>query len=309
MLAAADVRELKELRDLLPKSQLAANNALRRCDQLEREKACAEKEGAHLRNEIIVLQKSISVANQTSAEVSRKLQQMKSDCERMVEKATQESQRASMAEARVAELEKERTAMLLAKQRDDEQSRGLRLNAKDLQQQVFVLKARTVDAATLKQDVIGLEAELSQERSKARAYAEEVERPLNVHRWRHLEGSDPAAHEMILQIHSLQRRLIAVTEAGAEKGMQLQELAAELALVREQLASRPGNDILRKLSKAQADVASKSRKIKALEAELRMRDNDTSATYLPDSSTKSQLSHWPPDNPDLTTHIESFSDL
>jgi hypothetical protein len=68
--------------------------------------------------------------SQTSAEVSRKLQQMKSDCERMVEKATQESQRASMAEARVAELEKERTAMLLAKQRDDEQSRGLRLNAK-----------------------------------------------------------------------------------------------------------------------------------------------------------------------------------
>jgi hypothetical protein len=47
-------------------AQLAANNALRRCDQLEREKACAEKEGAHLRNEIIVLQKSISVANQAS---------------------------------------------------------------------------------------------------------------------------------------------------------------------------------------------------------------------------------------------------
>lgn len=38
---------------------------------------------------------------------------------------------------------------------------------------------------------------------------------MNVHRWRHLEGSDPAAHELLLQVQALQRRLIAVTEASA----------------------------------------------------------------------------------------------
>lgn len=52
----------------------------------------------------------------------------------------------------------------------------------------------------------------SQERMKALALGEEVEKPMNVHRWRHLEGTDPAAHELLLQTQALQRRLIAQTE-------------------------------------------------------------------------------------------------
>jgi hypothetical protein len=35
---------------------------------------------------------------------------------------------------------------------------------------------------------------------------------LNVHRWRKLEGSDPATFELIQKIQTLQRRLIAKTE-------------------------------------------------------------------------------------------------
>lgn len=52
----------------------------------------------------------------------------------------------------------------------------------------------------------------AQERMKALALGEEVEKPMNVHRWRHLEGADPAAHELLLQTQALQRRLIAMTE-------------------------------------------------------------------------------------------------
>lgn len=37
---------------------------------------------------------------------------------------------------------------------------------------------------------------------------------MNVHRWRHLEGADPAAHELLLQTQALQRRLITMTEVG-----------------------------------------------------------------------------------------------
>ena len=51
-----------------------------------------------------------------------------------------------------------------------------------------------------------------QERMKAAALGQEMEKPMNVHRWRHLEGADPAAHELLLQTQALQRRLIAQTE-------------------------------------------------------------------------------------------------
>jgi len=51
-----------------------------------------------------------------------------------------------------------------------------------------------------------------QERTKVKALSEELENPLNVHRWRKLEGSDPSTYEMIQKIQTLQKRLITKTE-------------------------------------------------------------------------------------------------
>lgn len=48
--------------------------------------------------------------------------------------------------------------------------------------------------------------------SQVKALSEELENPLNVHRWRKLEGSDPETFEMIQKIQMLQKRLISKTE-------------------------------------------------------------------------------------------------
>jgi hypothetical protein len=45
-----------------------------------------------------------------------------------------------------------------------------------------------------------------------RALSEELENPLNVHRWRKLEGTDPQAYEMIIKIQTLQKKLTSKTE-------------------------------------------------------------------------------------------------
>lgn len=50
------------------------------------------------------------------------------------------------------------------------------------------------------------------ERTKVRALTEALATPMNVHRWRRLEGSDPAKLELVKKIQSLQKRLIAKTE-------------------------------------------------------------------------------------------------
>ncbi len=56
-----------------------------------------------------------------------------------------------------------------------------------------------------------LQRELLSERTKVKALSEELENPMNVHRWRKLEGSDPGTLEMIQKIQTLQKRLIAKT--------------------------------------------------------------------------------------------------
>ena len=49
----------------------------------------------------------------------------------------------------------------------------------------------------LKREVYHCQRELLQEKTKVKALSEELENPMNVHRWRKLEGSDPATYEMI----------------------------------------------------------------------------------------------------------------
>lgn len=57
--------------------------------------------------------------------------------------------------------------------------------------------------------VIQLEKAILKERTKSRALFDELEHPMNVHRWRILESSDPKRYEKILQIQSLQKQIIA----------------------------------------------------------------------------------------------------
>lgn len=43
----------------------------------------------------------------------------------------------------------------------------------------------------MKTEIFQLQRELLQEKTKVKALSEELENPMNVHRWRKLEGSDP----------------------------------------------------------------------------------------------------------------------
>ena len=63
-----------------------------------------------------------------------------------------------------------------------------------------------------RREVYHLQRELLRERTRCKALEEELENPMNIHRWRKLEGSDPSTYEMIQKIQTLQKRLIAKTE-------------------------------------------------------------------------------------------------
>jgi len=56
-----------------------------------------------------------------------------------------------------------------------------------------------------------------EERLQVKALSEELENPLNIHRWRKLEGTDPDTWEMLMKIKTLQKRLIKKTEEVVEK--------------------------------------------------------------------------------------------
>lgn len=81
-----------------------------------------------------------------------------------------------------------------------------------------------------------------------KALGEELEHPLNVHRWRKLEGSDPTTFELIRKVQTLQKRLIAKTEEVVEKNLAIQEKEKLYCELKQVLARQPGPEVIEQIS-------------------------------------------------------------
>merc|ERR1719223_2161951 len=104
-----------------------------------------------------------------------------------------------------------------------EESRGLQIKTAALKRELHIGKQQVANIDDLKKEVFQLQRELLQERTKVKALSEELENPMNVHRWRKLEGTDPAMYEMIQKVRTLQKRLIKKTEEVVSKDINIQE--------------------------------------------------------------------------------------
>lgn len=118
-------------------------------------------------------------------------------------------------------------------------------------------------------EVYHLQRELLQERTKVKALSEELENPMNVHRWRKLEGSDPAMYELIQKVRTLQKRLIKKTEEVTSKDFEIQEkerLHRELTSI---LEKQPGPEVKNQLQMYQENLGAKMKQMNAMHSELK----------------------------------------
>merc|ERR1712100_153942 len=127
-----------------------------------------------------------------------------------------------------------------------------------------------VNIEGLKKEIHHLNKELLQEQSKCKALQEELENPMNVHRWRKLEGSDPATYEMIQKVKMLQKRLIAKTEEVVEKDMLIQEKEKLYVQLKNILARQPGPEVAEQLAWYSQNLKEKTRQTRQMSAELKL---------------------------------------
>ena len=88
--------------------------------------------------------------------------------------------------------------------------------------------------------------------------SEELENPLNYHRWRKLEGNDPDTWEMLQKIQTLQKRLIRQTEAVVERDVIIQEKEKLYKELKNLLARQPGPEVADQLSIYQQNLKEKT---------------------------------------------------
>jgi len=128
----------------------------------------------------------------------------------------------------------------------------------------------------LKQEVASLNKELLNQKGKVKALRDEVEIPMNVHRWRKIEAVDQENYERILKIQALQRRLIAKTEEASEKDDLIKEKEKLYMELKNILARQPGPEIQQELAMYKENLKEKSAQMKKMMGELRQSQSQVS---------------------------------
>jgi hypothetical protein len=113
----------------------------------------------------------------------------------------------------------------------------------DLKCELRIVQSQAAQIGDLRNEIINLNKQLLTERLSVKALSEELENPLNYHRWRKLEGTDPDTWEMLQKIQTLQKRLIKKTEEVVEKDVVIQEKEKLYVELKNLLARQPGPEV------------------------------------------------------------------
>jgi chromosome segregation ATPase len=151
-----------------------------------------------------------------------------------------------------------------------EDIRVLKLKVGELRRALQLERRKGNSGDELRREVARLQRELLQESTKVKALSEELENPMNVHRWRRLEGSDPATFELIQKVQTLQRRLISKTEEVVERDLLLADKEKMYVQLKEVLKRQPGPEVAERLAAFQQALRDKTRQLRSMASELNM---------------------------------------
>ncbi|NXY29473.1 CFA58 protein, partial [Pomatorhinus ruficollis] len=151
-----------------------------------------------------------------------------------------------------------------------EDVRILKLEIKKLRREKGILGKSVANVEELRREFNHMQKELLREQTRCKLLEEELQKPLQVHRWRKLEASDPTTFELILKVQRLQKRLISKTGEVIEKEFLLQEKEKLYVELRHVLARQPGPEAAEQLQQFRNVLREKTKQIKALSSELSM---------------------------------------
>eukprot|EP00605_Chrysophyceae_sp_TOSAG23-4_P002386 GSChrysophyteH1.ASY1.ANO1.2642.1 assembled CDS len=126
------------------------------------------------------------------------------------------------------------------------------------------------DMNELKYSAIRKDRELLTLQTKSRALTDEFDRPLNIHRWRVLESSDPKRYEKILQIQALQKELVAKSDETIQNELLIQEKEKTYMELKKVIARQPGPEVEEQVLVYQQTFKDKVRQFDDMNEELAM---------------------------------------
>ena len=126
------------------------------------------------------------------------------------------------------------------------------------------------DMNELKFAAIQKDKELLTLQTKSRALTDELDKPLNIHRWRILESSDPKRYEKILQIQSLQKELVRKSDDTIRNELLIQEKEKVYMELKKVISRQPGPEVEEQVLVYQQTYKDKVKQFQSMNDELSM---------------------------------------
>lgn len=136
-------------------------------------------------------------------------------------------------------------------------------------QELSLSQDSVIDIGQFKSEINSLEKEILKEKTKNRALEDELQYPMNVHRWKKMEATDPENYERIMKIQTLQRRVITKTEEVKEKDKLIKEKEQLFFQLKNILARQPGPEVKSQIEIYQSSLKDKTSQLKKMLNELK----------------------------------------
>ncbi|XP_014470458.1 PREDICTED: cilia- and flagella-associated protein 58-like [Dinoponera quadriceps] len=148
--------------------------------------------------------------------------------------------------------------------------RLLKCEVKRLRVEKVLLTKNIVNVSDLRQEVFYLNRDLAKERLKVTALEEEVQTPLNVHRWRKLEGTDPTTFELVKKVQILQKRILKMSDNIIDKEKKIKDVEKLYMNLRGVLSKQRDPQAVASVDEVRSALRKRGEKLKCLVAELNM---------------------------------------
>ncbi|CAD6992534.1 unnamed protein product [Ceratitis capitata] len=257
-------------------------------DKLEKERRLLKTEirysqlaHQHTRVELQERKKECDKYSKSLQDDSQKLSQLKRELDHLRDEKNTVSSSLTKCHEECAQLKDQLQTLQTAFNQTEKQyahsqedMRLMRVEIKNLRTERNVLRKDRENAADLRQELLQMHRLLNQERIKARAMQEEMMTPMNVHRWRSLKGRDPEKMDLILKIQALRKQILQHNVSALQQEQALEESQRLYEALKEFMLKLPSHKIRGELNNVKATLSGKERKLKALMAELHVKDID-----------------------------------
>jgi len=134
--------------------------------------------------------------------------------------------------------------------------------------ELLVAATQTGDVGALEGEAKRLGADLRAGKAKIRALTEELERPINIHRWRALADRDPERWAIIQRVQALQKRVLEARDDIRGREAAIAEKEKVYAKLKATLGRQPGPELRDTIATYAATVKAKTKQLRSLEGEL-----------------------------------------